>query len=372
MSVRFWVFRVLKVCCTLYLVGVTSVWAQEQANIDIVGEGFGNKQMYFLAEMHTGQERAAFTNAMLHYLVAQHGITNIVLETSASEAYLQNQYLHDGDTTLFRYYPNAGMRKTLDGLRQLNANLPAGKQITVYGMDFERAEFVVAAKMILEMHGGRGSALHKYLCSVPDSFVYATHMTIEQRKLRQDVWRDAQKVYQNQIKLLEHLLGKHYPELQRIFENPTSEWKFSRRDKGMYRNIHKQLGSAPFVCVVGSYHTWYHRGQVYPSLVKLLVKAKKDNRKKMVIIDEVFNGTMEANMLFSHDSDSLRYEYQSIGPGYFVRNDSAMARAYARYHTPGSFQVVNRKEFADIVPQSNHGLDSYFVFFGEAPQPVKK
>ena len=61
--------------------------AQERVNIDVVGEGFGKKQMFFLAEMHTGQERAAFTDAMLRYLVAQQGITNIVLETSASEAY---------------------------------------------------------------------------------------------------------------------------------------------------------------------------------------------------------------------------------------------------------------------------------------------
>lgn len=61
--------------------------AQDHKKIEIVGGSLADKQMIFLAEMHTGEERVAFTHAMLRHLVAQQGITNIVLETSASEAY---------------------------------------------------------------------------------------------------------------------------------------------------------------------------------------------------------------------------------------------------------------------------------------------
>lgn len=356
-------------CLFVVLLPLTACRAQNE-KIEIVGDGFSGKQMYFLSEMHTGEERGAFTEAMVRYMVTQQGVTNIVRETSVSEAYLMNRYLHHDDTTIFRYYPDDKLHRSLDGLRSLNETLPASKKITIYGMDFERAEFVVAVKRMLELHeGGRNTNIYRYLDALPDSFYKAIHVTIEQRQQRKEILGRARKIALNEQKLLEHILKEDYQQLRRITENPTSEFKFSLRDQGMCRNIRRQLNGQPFLCIVGSYHTSYHRKQLFPSLIKRLVKSGRGNKKKMVIVDEVFCGMTEANMLFSHDGDSMRYEYRQLGPRYFLKNDSAMALAYRKYHTPGTFQLVNRMVFKDLVPQSNHGLDSYYVFFGEAPKP---
>jgi len=339
--------------------------AQNSNKVTVVGGDMKGKEIVFVAESHAITEKKDFYNALIPYLANDYGICNLVLETSHSSAYLLNSFLYNNDSTIFIYNTDSTSVKSLLQLKALFLQLPKDKRIRIYGMDFERMEFVVVAKKIFEQNGFLKSDLYQYINSLPDSFHYKVRMTPAQSKLRIDVYAKAREFFNKEKQILKDSIKIDYETLERIFENPTLESKFSRRDKGMYQNIDEQLKGKPFMCIVGRYHTEYHRHQVYPSLIKLIVKGNPINRKKLMIIDEVSNIKYLTTPLWSVEGAEKVYTSGKAGPEYFTTNDSAMLRAYKHYTSGDKYVLVHKNLFSDIVHKDNHGLDSYFIFFGE-------
>jgi len=350
---------------TLCIISGSPVRAQQNGPIQIEGGSLAGKEMIFIAETHSIREKAAFYHTFIPWLAGQHGIHNLVLETSRSVAYLINRYLYNEDTTILLYNTDSTARKRLQDLREANSHLPADRKVRVYGMDFERMEFAVAAKKILEANGAQATALYRYVNALLDSVLYKTTMTPRQSKMRITTYGQARDIFATEKETLKAAVKTDYDVLEGIFENPALEKKFSRRDRGMHRNISSQLQGQPFLCIVGRYHTEYTRHQVYPSLIKLLTKGKPANRKKLVIIDEVSNLKYLTTPLWSPEGTPQTYTTGKAGPEYFTKNDSAMARAYNLYLSTDKYVLVHKDAFSDIVHKDNHGLNSYYIFFGK-------
>ncbi len=146
---------------------------------------------------------------------------------------------------------------------------------------------------------------------LPDSLCTPTSMAIEQHKLRQKIYGEVRSIFKKEKGKLKDIIHKDYGMPELILENPTTERQFAKRDRGMFRNIKHQLHGEPFLCIAGRYHLEYTWNQVYPSLIKLLVKSNENNTGKIVVFDEVRNGRYRVQKLFAHEGEPGEYAYGS-------------------------------------------------------------
>lgn len=357
---------------SVILLTATAVsYAQGHKPVKVVGADIPKAKMYFIAEIHSIEESDRFNVAMIEYLATKHGITNIVIERGHAYAYLLNKYINEGDTTLLHYYGNDVIQSCYPQIKAFNATLPASSKLRYFGMDFERMEFVAAVKTILERsEQTRATKLYQYACNVPDSVSRRVYRTQQQIAVRKAVYGEAKRIFSEEKEALKREVKTDYHELERIMENPADESKFSRRDRGMYRNISRELKGQPFLCIVGRYHTQYTRGEVYHSLVKKMVRHDRRNAKNMVIFDEVHRGRFAVMNIWGHDGDATTYDSTPGGPGYFIRKDSVMNAAYRLYRSKDNFTVVHKDVFRPAVTKDNHGINSYYVFFENATKPT--
>ncbi|MCF8451437.1 MAG: hypothetical protein K9G49_16310 [Taibaiella sp.] len=349
----------LSVCCSTY------TFSQPRKPVEVAGGTLSGRKMIFVAESHSITEKSAFYNSLCPYLAEKYGICNVVIEAGHAFAYLVNSYLQHGDTTIIMYNTDSTSRAKLLAIRNMYNSLPAGKKITFYGMDFERMEFAVVVRNILEANKVANSPLVDYIKNIPDSILYKVRMTPTQSELRIEMYGRARELFAAEKATLRNLVTTNFDVLERILENPTLESKFSRRDRGMHKNIITQLKDKPFLCIVGSMHTTYRRHQAYPSLIKLFTRSQPENEDKLTIINLVSNRKYLITPLWSKEGAPQVYTSGKEGPGYFTSNDAAMDHAYKYYVSPGKYTLVHKKVFGDMVRKGNHGLDSYYIFFGD-------
>jgi hypothetical protein len=342
-------------------------FSQTRKPVEVAGGTLSGRKMIFVAETHSITEKSAFYNSLCPYLAEKYGICNVVIEAGHAFAYLVNSYLRQGDTTIMMYNNDSTSRAKILAIRAMYNSLPAGKKLTFYGMDFERMEFAVVVRKILEANKVANSPLLEFIKNIPDSTLYKVRMTPAQSEMRIEMYGRARELFAAEKATLRDMVTTNFDVLERILENPTLESKFSRRDRGMHKNLITQLKDKPFLCIVGSMHTTYRRHQAYPSLIKLLTRRQPENAEKLTIINEVSNRKYLITPLWSNEGAPQVYTTGKEGPRYFTDNDAAMEHAYKYYVSPGKYTLVHKKVFGDMVHKGNHGLDSYFIFFGESP-----
>lgn len=82
----------------------------------------------------------------LIFLHERMGVTHFIGELGVSNAVLVNKYLETGDRAVYPFHKI----KFLDGLRQYNQQLPAGQQLVLTGVDFERpGTYIRGLKLLL-------------------------------------------------------------------------------------------------------------------------------------------------------------------------------------------------------------------------------
>lgn len=362
----------MRTIAILFILYSLTCSAQSAKPVVIEGRNMQGKQMFFAAEIHSIDERWEFYESLCTYLVANNGIRNIIMEDGHAEAWLLNAYLNYNDTSYFHYFPKDLARKHfLDHLRQINSSLPTDRKLHILGMDFERMYYAIAARQILASYPKLlNTDFQKYIHSLPDSILRQVHMLAKQHQMRKKEYAKAQAIFvASKSTLKAELKPDDFTALQRIFENPNTEKKWARRDKGMYQNLQRQgLLSQSFLCIVGRYHTIYKRGELHHSLMKHIVKHHKRSVDKIAIIDEVRNGPYIEQHLFSAENAPQITNYGTAGPDYFINDSAAMAIAYKMYFKPQEqYTLVYKDAFMQLVKKDNHHLDSWYIFFGEPP-----
>ncbi len=335
--------------------------------ISVAGSTLKDKDVIIIAETHSITEKSDFYNAFLYSLATEQNISNVVIESSHSEAFLFNRYLQYGDTTLLMYFQDSGSHRRIVAMKNMYDLLPVDKKIKIFGIDFERMEFVVASRIILALNHVEGTALNHFLNNFPDSLLFKIHMSPTESKLRIAIYDSARRIFEKEQAQLKAKISTDYDVLEHIFMNPTQEAKFARRDLGMFQNMDAQLKGKPFVAIVGLYHATYTRHQVFPSLIKLLLKNGLCTEEKLTIINEISNKKYLVNRLWDKEGTPPQYTDGVAGPEYFTDVDSAMYRGYHNYFSGDTYVLAHKSLFNDIVFKGNHGLDEYFVFFGNRP-----
>lgn len=350
----------------------TNMCAQQRA-IKIEGKALEGKQYFFVGEIHSIDERWQFYESLVTHLATQNGLRNIVLECGHSKAWLLNQYVQQGDTTYFHYFPNdTSLKHFVDQVTMINNSLPADKKINIRGIDFERMEFVIVSRKVLFADPAFTSTeFYKYIHSVSDSLLTKVRKTREQTTMRAGVYTKACELFKAEKETLKQL-GDNYRILELIFENPSSEQRFAERDNGMYANIlNQQLLNAPFLCVVGQFHTETQTIDLHPSFLKLLLKHHDISKDELALINEVHNGPFTEQRLMLSEGTPQKTSYGKAGPNYFIRHKRAMNKGFTSYLKPGSYTLAHKTLFPGPVKKRLHNVDTWYVFFGEHPRSKK-
>ncbi len=338
--------------------------------IDIEGKSLSGKKMIFVAEAHTIPGRWSLYTSLVQQAVKDCGITAVVLECGHASAYLYDRYVSSGDTTYYRYYPaDTVVRNFLDDIRAINSTLPAGKQIHIRGMDFERTEFIIVVRGILAAHPSTaGTQLSEYIHHLPDSVIQMTRITEGQHQYRKKCYKEACSLFRAERKALKSQMpAQDYHLLELILDNPATEAHFALRDRGMLSNLQRQhITDSPFLCITGSYHASWRRGNVFISLLKRV--AHHYPTRDIALIDLIYNGPHHTYRLFSPDGSGYSWDTSLIARSYIKKNDSVLNRGYRQYaQQAGKYKAVHRQQFTDVLHRSEHHLDTWYIFMGTAP-----
>lgn len=338
--------------------------AQGPKKITVTGDAFPERDVFFVGEIHSINEKEAFNQAMFQYVQAEYGVPNLVREYGPGLAYLFNCYLKYRDTTIFRYMQDPKTRENLEAQRIYNNGLPEAQRMTCYGIDFDRMEFVSAVRLILHKNAGtENTELYKYVYGLPDSILGNNELSKVSSKLRIQTYGAARTLFEKEREVLSGLVHTDYAVLENILANPTTEKHFAKRDKGMYENMRHQLKGKKYLCVVGQMHTVYSYHNVQTSLAKRLLR----NGTHFNLITEVAKASYSTYQWFHSKDDTAKRIYPPGGPSRIIDNKDVMALAYTRYYKRGYFNLIGEGEFKEQGVKQNHGIPTYYVFFDYPP-----
>lgn len=104
-----------------------------------------NKKIFIAGENHT--YRASNSQLWIQnikYLYEHAGVRNVIMESGLSSAWLANEYIQTGDTTLYNIIDQYVYKEYAERYKQLyrfNRDLDSGEKVQVFGIDLERGSF---------------------------------------------------------------------------------------------------------------------------------------------------------------------------------------------------------------------------------------
>jgi len=349
--------------CVYFLFSITgNLSAQQAKQIVFIGDSIKNKEHFFISEVHGIYESPYFEYAAITYFNEVHHTSNIILETGASGAYLCNRYMRNGDTTLLKYFAQSA-RTYLVMLKKYNDLPGTVDKLNFYGIDFEAiSSFVPAVQLILNNSTGNkavSTELYKFINGLPDT-TYLLGRYPEKLAERTKIYNEAKRMFGNEETSLEGMLKpEDFSVLKRIFENPSSEKHFQKRDKRMLVNLNRQgnLKNERFVCILGGHHL---NADSKKSFLNKYLRAEPRSNNALI--------TTVCKNCYAAIRYRRNYHYDVVGPENITGNDSVMSLAYNRYFASGKYSLINQYEFKNAGVDANPSIDVYYMFFRDQPE----
>ena len=200
---------------------------------------------FFFGEFHGVYGTSELKLALIKYLNANNGVSDVFMEIGYSAAYLYNEFLATGDTTLFSapVLIYAQKRPNVDfwiGLYEYNKT--AQHKITIRGMDFERAEFLKVLKKL--MPEGKEKPLDIYTTlayidtvTIQDIGIINSEEMVAYNSLYEDI-RD--EIDANRA-TYESYYGANFKTVEDIMFNADTYNNYNKRNKTMYQNMLTQI-----------------------------------------------------------------------------------------------------------------------------------
>ena len=204
-----------------------------------------NYDAFFFGEFHGVYGTSEVKLALIKYLNANNGITDVFMEIGYSAAYLYNQFLATGDTTLFTapvliYAQKAPNVDFWLGLYEYNKT--AQHKITIRGMDFERAEFLKVLKKLMPESKEKPLDIYTTLAyidtvTIQDIGLINSEEMVAYNALYEDI-RD--EIDANRTSY-ENYYGANFKTVEEIMFNEDTYNDYAKRNKTMYHNMLKQI-----------------------------------------------------------------------------------------------------------------------------------
>lgn len=317
--------------------------------IEITGDNIGKPHAIFVGEVHDIYEGWAFKQQIIRWANKRYDIKDVVMEMGSADAYLFNQYIQHGDTTVFAYY---GHDTTVMQRLEVLENLHRETNCTFWGIDFERGGYAIVCRAILKKHApAANTALYSYLDKLVgtiDGKDDAAH-----RKEHIKDYEQARKLFVSEQKQLKEWLAEDYTIIERILLNHATERHMKGRDEAMAQNLKEQLGTKPFICITGAGHLHFKRN----TLLKRYLAEKKAEDVLLV------------NMLCKNCYNTSYYgtELSSLAGDFDEKHEQYFKKVCDDYCKPGAFMLVNQHTLHDF-PGSYYPIPTYYAVFKDQPR----
>lgn len=227
-------------------------WGQQLIATDT--DRMHHAKVIILSELHLSDLFPTYKRRLIEKLYQEEGLTDLVLETGKSTAYLLNEYVATGDTGIMRHFPLFTQRDK-DYWKEFHKyKLPSGKAIKIHGIDFERMSIVPALKRVLEKTGNTNNELYQYLAALPDTisdlYKYDTMIAARSAIIQKciSIYKSDEKYYS--------AIYDHGFIVKEICENNVVETEWGKRFDAMAHNLrllyHHELHK--YLLIVGMFH----------------------------------------------------------------------------------------------------------------------
>lgn len=256
------------ICCFAQQTGCFIETAGKDIQLDTKID-FSRYNGFFIGEVHA-DGRQGMKLALLKYLNKQFGITDVFMELGYNAAFLYNQYLATGDSTLVdlrynQWYKTKEDKKFWREIYEYNKTLK--KKIVIYGMDYENAHFYKTLYMLMPKGKEKPAKIAKTLAKIEKSGT-GKHM------LSHPSYSKVKKDMLDNIDLYRQYYGDNFTTVADVMFNPAnvgSSVAYAKRngtwdelgtiiyrDSTMCDNVNKQIERydiKKFIVFVGLMHS---------------------------------------------------------------------------------------------------------------------
>lgn len=256
--------------CAASYVGQSNKIVYNEALMDGLMSPQQHKAIFY-GETHNVHFEPAWKFKLIKHLHAGYGIRDVFMEVGIAAAYLFNEYLSTGDTSLIQglVYTDHHYQDFWQNLFVYNFTVPVEERIVIHGVDFERTEVL----KVLTVKGPVPASLqHVFNRMKAADTLSAFDPEFEQLLcLIQSEFRAKQEDVKN-------LYGTRYPLVSRIIRNdcPITQ-RAVPRNKVMYRHLMEVLKDTSihaFVGFFGQAHTTYNVTSSLPNSLKKEARFK--------------------------------------------------------------------------------------------------
>ena len=249
---------------------------QEDLSIPSLDTSLASYRFFISGEFHGVSSNHKIKFKLLKYLHQKANVRYLIIESGYSSAFLLNQFLANGDTTLLCGYYLAE-KVFWQHLRTFNQTLSEDEQVQVIGIDFERDEaFLKAMKLLLPATQppqaiGPGIVALRQL--VEDSIT---------GDKRVKIIKAVQKNLKRNSALYENYFKENYIIFRKIIDNPVPLTPRTKRDKFAYKNMLEEYHSKGG----GNYYAQYgisHVNLTFGNIAGLL-NAQEDSPFKSKVL----------------------------------------------------------------------------------------
>lgn len=288
--------------------------------------------IFFVGEFHGEPDVPEIKLALIKYLYAHYGVTDIFMEVGVSAAWLYSQYLETGDTGYFSqpvlpYAQQEYYRTFWKRLYAYNAGI--GNKLRIHGMDFERIEFIRVLRLLRPERREMPEALRPVLQFIDTvSLPAAPAAYLEDFARQNEVYERVRSGFSGHEEELKQFYGEHYRTVADIVFNVDRYLESDQRNEQMYAHISRAVREQGIdKCVIFSGQNHGNKSKAGTLANRLLLNSAKKN------------SFVEAEML-CRDCEEWSVKLRFRGPRAYTADTTMLERIFNSRSLPACRYVV--------------------------------
>ena len=247
----------------------------EKGNDNILLKSLEVSDAILVGEFHGVLGASQIKLDLIKKLNIEFGYTAIFMEIGKSAAFLYNLFLQTGYSTLLEnptmpYSIKKQERLFWKNLYTYNANLPNDAKLKIYGVDFERLEFLKVFKLLIpKEYNTDNSTFAKKLFADYDTLIKSINNYKEFNKL----FIRYKKYFASNLNEIKIIYGDNFHYLEDVFYNPASQENFKGRNDAMYDNIIAYVSQNNLKKIIGFFGMNHTNSENSKSLVGKLTNG---------------------------------------------------------------------------------------------------
>ncbi|QEH43058.1 erythromycin esterase family protein [Chitinophaga sp. XS-30] len=230
--------------------------------------GFEQASAYFYGETHNADFEPAWKFHFIRHLHERYEVRDVFMEIGHAAAFLYNQYLLTGDTSLIKglVYTEFYYREFWQDLYTYNLGLPEQERLIIHGIDFERPEAIRVLTML------RGQAVVPAVLEPVFTQMEQGELLPDFSRAFRELWAQIRMTFMEHDDAVKALYKGNYDIVQRIIRNdcPVTA-RAIPRNAAMFASLSAALkvnGIRRFAGFFGQAHTTYSSRSSLPNQLR--------------------------------------------------------------------------------------------------------